>query len=351
MTIKTQITLDLISRQAPLVVHAVQYDENIRQIEATLTESGVPLDLTGMAAEFRMTKPDGTYVFYDSDEQGNPAVTISGSTVTVTLVAAALQAAGDGKAQIDIYDGDGKASSFMFMLRIHPSTVPDDAISDTYVNALTAIADRAVLAAQSAEESAEAAAQAMTSYVPLTRTVNNKALSADITLAASDVGAVPTSRTVNNKALSEDITLSASDVSAVPTSRTVNGKALSADITLSASDVGAVSSTTTVGTIGFTHSTEVTSGNSYLRKQGNVVMFYLQLQPDSTVNNNAFLNSFITLPTGFRPAKTTIIQSEYPNDKDIRLYLQSSGACNLYNASGAAIDTTQQLIFRFTFVG
>lgn len=37
-------------------------------------------------------------------------------------------------------------------------------------------------------------------------------------LSASDVGAVPTTRTVNNKALSSNITLTASDVSAVPTS-------------------------------------------------------------------------------------------------------------------------------------
>lgn len=50
---------------------------------------------------------------------------------------------------------------------------------------------------------------------------------------------VPTSRTVNGKALSANISLSASDVGAVPTSRTVNGKALSANITLSAADVGA----------------------------------------------------------------------------------------------------------------
>ena len=54
-------------------------------------------------------------------------------------------------------------------------------------------------------------------------------------------GKVPTSRTVNNKALSSNITLSAADVSAVPTSRTVNGKPLSSNITLSASDVGALS--------------------------------------------------------------------------------------------------------------
>ena len=53
---------------------------------------------------------------------------------------------------------------------------------------------------------------------------------------------VPTSRTINGKALSSNITLAASDVSAVPTSRTVNGKALSSNITLAASDVSAIPS-------------------------------------------------------------------------------------------------------------
>lgn len=65
-------------------------------------------------------------------------------------------------------------------------------------------------------------------YVPTSRTVNGKALSADITLSASDVGARPNSWTP-----------SAADVGAVPTSRKVNGKALSNDISLNASDVGA----------------------------------------------------------------------------------------------------------------
>ena len=54
-----------------------------------------------------------------------------------------------------------------------------------------------------------------TDYVPNTRKVNDKALSSDITLGASDVGAVPTTRKVNNKALSADITLTASDVGAL----------------------------------------------------------------------------------------------------------------------------------------
>lgn len=74
--------------------------------------------------------------------------------------------------------------------------------------------------------------------VPTTRTVNNKALSANISLDASDVGAVPTSRTVNNKALSSDISLDASDVNALPISggtMTGNGQIINGHITNSSS--------------------------------------------------------------------------------------------------------------------
>ncbi|ENL7332359.1 phage tail protein [Escherichia albertii] len=51
-----------------------------------------------------------------------------------------------------------------------------------------------------------------------TRKVNDKPLSADITLTYSDVNAVPTTRKVNNKALSTDITLTYSDVNAAAAS-------------------------------------------------------------------------------------------------------------------------------------
>lgn len=88
-------------------------------------------------------------------------------------------------------------------------------------------------------------------FVPKTRTINSKALDANITLTASDLGAVPTTRTVNSKALSSNITLTAADVSAVPTTRTVNSKALSSDITLTSGDIGYNSSTTyTSGSVG-----------------------------------------------------------------------------------------------------
>lgn len=68
--------------------------------------------------------------------------------------------------------------------------------------------------------------QDLSGYVPTSRTVNGKALSSNISLTASDVGAAASSHTHDY----------------VPTSRTVNGKALSSNISLTASDVGAASS-------------------------------------------------------------------------------------------------------------
>ena len=91
--------------------------------------------------------------------------------------------------------------------------------------------------------------------VPTTREVNGHALSSDITLTASDVGAaapgdIPSAYTSNpemdgtaspgsSTAWARGDHVHPSDTSRVPTSREVNGKALSADITLTASDVGA----------------------------------------------------------------------------------------------------------------
>ncbi|WP_272691683.1 MULTISPECIES: phage tail protein [Providencia] len=160
----------------------------------------------------------------------------------------------------------------------------------------TEINQRAVNAQNSANAANTAATNANNNAngrVPSSRKVNNKPLSADITLSAGDVGAytkaetdtkvadakkagtdantnangrVPNTRKVNNKPLSADITLSAGDVGAytkaetdtkvadakktgtdantnangrVPNTRKINNKPLSADITLSAGDVGA----------------------------------------------------------------------------------------------------------------
>ncbi|MGL5016115.1 MAG: hypothetical protein ACRC6V_17820 [Bacteroidales bacterium] len=77
--------------------------------------------------------------------------------------------------------------------------------------------------------------------VPVTRTVNGKVLSADISITSTDTNSVPTSRRVNNKVLDADIVLTSDDVHAVPLDRKINNKLLSSDVTLTPADVGAIS--------------------------------------------------------------------------------------------------------------
>ena len=168
----------------------------------------------------------------------------------------------------------------------------------------------------------------LSGLVPNTRTINGKALSGDISLTYSDVGAastshthsyVPTSRKINGKTLNADVTLSASDVGAaasshnhvtsavtaltgytiattaasiastdslntalgklqksidgkqasgsyVTTARKVNGKALSSDITLSASDVSALSADTNIPT----KTSELTNDSGFLTEHQDI---------------------------------------------------------------------------------
>ncbi|HGW3686950.1 TPA: phage tail protein [Proteus mirabilis] len=154
-------------------------------------------------------------------------------------------------------------------------------------------ANDAVSKANAAQTAANNANTNANGRVPSTRKINNKPLSADISLTAGDVGAatpaqvneaktaannantnangrVPNTRKVNGKPLSADISLTAGDVGAatpaqvneaktaasnaqtaannantnangrVPNTRKVNGKPLSGDISLNAGDVGAL---------------------------------------------------------------------------------------------------------------
>ena len=88
--------------------------------------------------------------------------------------------------------------------------------------------------------------------VPTIRTVNSKVLSSDITLTYSDVGAASSSHSHSASAITSgslpiirggtgatNADNALTNLGAVPTTRTINSKALSSDVTLSASDVGA----------------------------------------------------------------------------------------------------------------
>jgi hypothetical protein len=69
-----------------------------------------------------------------------------------------------------------------------------------------------------------------TVYVPASRTVNGHALSSNVTVTNSDLGAVPTTTTVNGHALSGNVSVTASDVGVTPyvsgTTGSIGGGAL-----------------------------------------------------------------------------------------------------------------------------
>jgi hypothetical protein len=80
-------------------------------------------------------------------------------------------------------------------------------------------------------------------YVPTSRTVNSKALTSNISLTASDVGALSASDTASMlskyaRKYSPVFTGTPTVPGYVPTSRTVNGHVLSSNVSVTASDVG-----------------------------------------------------------------------------------------------------------------
>ncbi|RUR89889.1 phage tail-collar fiber domain-containing protein [Pectobacterium versatile] len=114
--------------------------------------------------------------------------------------------------------------------------------TDTAVSVAVAAANTAATAAANANTNANG-------RVPSGRTVNGKALSADIALGAGDVGAytkvetdtrVTAATTAANNAATAATNANTNANGRVPSGRTVNGKALSADIVLTAGDVGAL---------------------------------------------------------------------------------------------------------------
>lgn len=116
-----------------------------------------------------------------------------------------------------------------------------DVGSYTKLETDTAVSVAATAANNAATTAANANANA-NGRVPSDRKVNGKALSADIALNAADVGAYTTSETDTRVAAAANAAASANANAngRVPSGRTVNSKALSADIVLGAGDVGAL---------------------------------------------------------------------------------------------------------------
>ena len=122
-------------------IYAPQGDAKSRFVLIQLLEGAAPWEVpAGASVIIRAAKPDGTICFYDTNEAGESAYTISGSTVTIELVGQVLAAPGPVLMQIDFYNTAGAhLSTFTFCCQVSESVVADDDIvSSNYFSVLTA---------------------------------------------------------------------------------------------------------------------------------------------------------------------------------------------------------------------
>lgn len=139
MEIVSNVILNL-QTPAYSTVYAPQGDTLTRKIRARLMDGSTPWTVpSGATMVIRYRKPDGTFGFYDTDELGNAAYTVSGEYVTFTLAAQTMTVAGTVYMQLDFYAATNQhLSTFTLELDVSAAVVADGEIaSENYINALT----------------------------------------------------------------------------------------------------------------------------------------------------------------------------------------------------------------------
>lgn len=168
--------------------------------------------LAGVTATDRSGEPiTGTYV----DNNTTYTLTKSGNTITLTGSDGSTTSVKDANTTYStMTQAQATAGTSTSGLRISPKV-----LHDTIQNALPTVPDAlSDLTNDMTVSDFTNDAGYLTSYTETDPTVPSWAkASSKPSYTASEVGAVPTTRTVNGKALSSDITLNASDVGAVAT--------------------------------------------------------------------------------------------------------------------------------------
>lgn len=197
-----KITVDVLRPNYATQIYAKQLDQLSRVVELTMVEGSQPWTPPDNAVPVvRYYKPDGTAGFYDTLENDEPAVSVSGNVATLTLAAQATTVPGDVNMELDFYTADAvKVSTFAWVLRVQPSAVDDSQIkSSDYYNALTETVAR-ILAAlpniENAKEYADAAADSATAAAGSAATAGQKADAA----AGSATAAAGSAATAGQKA-------------------------------------------------------------------------------------------------------------------------------------------------------
>lgn len=117
MSITQTFHLNLIPEQGPTVVHCDQYDEGTGRLIIKLYDGDVAYSPTGTAT-IQGKKPDGHGFEY--------AASLSGNIVTADLTKQMTAVAGPVRCQVVVRESDDRTGTFVFILQVQKSALPDD---------------------------------------------------------------------------------------------------------------------------------------------------------------------------------------------------------------------------------
>lgn len=163
--ITQSFNLNVIPESSPVIVHCDQYDTGEGRLVISLFDDSVAYTPeVGATAVIQGTKPDGHGFMYSA--------TISGNVVTADLTQQMSACAGHVRCQVVITETDGRTGTFVFILAVQRSALPDDSdLSESDIAVIEQAvedAQQAVIDAQGHAEDAEAWAVGERGGVPVT---------------------------------------------------------------------------------------------------------------------------------------------------------------------------------------
>lgn len=135
MLVTTKIKIDLQRPSYPVVVNAVQGEQNTRQIELSLYSGCVAWMVPdNVAVAMRYSKPDKTKGYYDTMPDGSASFTVSENRILAFLAPQMLTVPGTVVAQIVLYQGTQTLATFSIHIRVEADPSAGAVASEDYVN-------------------------------------------------------------------------------------------------------------------------------------------------------------------------------------------------------------------------
>lgn len=169
--ITQEISMDLVYKNVPPKVDAVQGEKGSRAVKLNLFAANQPWEIpAGASAAFRYRKPDKTGGTYSNLPDATPAWSISGNSLTMELAEQVLTVPGVVAADVVIIQSDSILATFPLLICVSPDPSADVPESKDYFEYETlSQINAAILAAEKASAKAAASAAAVKSEVAVER--------------------------------------------------------------------------------------------------------------------------------------------------------------------------------------